>query len=420
MAETEGSEQTEIFIRRHNRDDHVEHHSGAWKIAFADFMTAMMTLFLVLWLISSTSDKTKRTVAQYFNPLKLVDMATLKKGFRDQKETELGLGSSSEQPEKESDTSKPALPPGLKGKDSRQRDAKQQAAREAALFRDPYAVLADIATRVPAKEAKSGAASQADSEIDSSTQGFADPFTTIPHEAESPPGSPLPLAQGDKAGLQEPEDRREPLKMASRPAASETVAEEGNAQKPMAESQRAGSASKPQPHVQESGPTVQVADPAKSNAGEAAKLKSSIMQALNANDHAQGLPRVEIQATSEGILISLTDDASFSMFAVGSAEPRPETVHIMEKIGEALKAGTDPIIIRGHTDGRPYRSGMYDNWRLSSARAQMALYMLTRAGVNEKRIDKVEGYADHRLKSPNNPNGSENRRIEILLWKDKP
>jgi chemotaxis protein MotB len=149
-------------------------------------------------------------------------------------------------------------------------------------------------------------------------------------------------------------------------------------------------------------------------------LKSRISQALNDKAPVQNLPRVEVQDTAEGILISLTDDASFSMFAVGSAEPRPETVHAMEKIGRILKNGSGSIVIRGHTDGRPYRSAIYDNWRLSSARAQMALYMLMRGGVSENRIEKVEGYADRRLKSPANPNGSENRRIEILLRKDKP
>jgi chemotaxis protein MotB len=75
-----------VIVKRHAR--HVdEHHGGAWKIAFADFMTAMMALFLVLWLISSTSDKQRRAVAQYFNPVKLVDMTTLKKGFHDPKDT---------------------------------------------------------------------------------------------------------------------------------------------------------------------------------------------------------------------------------------------------------------------------------------------------------------------------------------------
>ena len=131
------------------------------------------------------------------------------------------------------------------------------------------------------------------------------------------------------------------------------------------------------------------------------------------------LPHIEVQPTPEGILISLTDDAKFSMFAIGSAEPQPATVQIMEKIGQILKAGSGSIIIRGHTDGRPYKSAVYDNWRLSSARAHMALYMLARGGINEKRVEIVEGYADHHLKSPNSY-AAENRRIEILLRKETP
>ena len=105
------SEHREIFIiKRHVAHDEG-HHGGAWKIAFADFMTAMMALFLVLWLISSTSDKTKHTVAQYFNPVKLVDMTTLKKGFRDPKETEMGSGPNVKPSEEESEL-EPAQPLG--------------------------------------------------------------------------------------------------------------------------------------------------------------------------------------------------------------------------------------------------------------------------------------------------------------------
>jgi len=48
----------------------------------------------------------------------------------------------------------------------------------------------------------------------------------------------------------------------------------------------------------------------------------------------------------------------------------------------------------------------------------MALYMLTRGGLSEKRIENVAGFADHHLKIANNPNASENRRIEILLRKE--
>ena len=70
--------------------------------------------------------------------------------------------------------------------------------------------------------------------------------------------------------------------------------------------------------------------------------------------------------------------------------------------------------MRGHTDGRPFRSETYDNWRLSSARAQMASYALVRAGIDERRLERIEGYADRMPRNPD-PKAAENRRIEILL-----
>src|ERR1700744_4650080 len=42
------------------------HHGGAWKVAYADFVTAMMSLFIVLWLMN-TSEKVRQAVAGYFN-----------------------------------------------------------------------------------------------------------------------------------------------------------------------------------------------------------------------------------------------------------------------------------------------------------------------------------------------------------------
>src|ERR1019366_210276 len=45
---------------------HGGHHGGAWKVAYADFVTAMMSLFIVLWLMGS-SEKVKKAVAGYFN-----------------------------------------------------------------------------------------------------------------------------------------------------------------------------------------------------------------------------------------------------------------------------------------------------------------------------------------------------------------
>ena len=134
---------------------------------------------------------------------------------------------------------------------------------------------------------------------------------------------------------------------------------------------------------------------------------------------AQG-PQLDVRATDEGILISLTDRQNFSMFAIGSAEPQPRMLRMMDAIAASLKGEPGTIVVRGHTDAHPYRSATYDNWRLSSARAQMAYYMLNRAGVPEKRFERIEGFADHRLKDPAHPFAAENRRIEILLREAKP
>src|ERR1700733_8932676 len=69
-----------IIVKRHSAHED-EHHGGAWKIAFADFMTAMMAFFLVLWIISATDKNTKTLIARYFNPVKVEERAKAQKGI---------------------------------------------------------------------------------------------------------------------------------------------------------------------------------------------------------------------------------------------------------------------------------------------------------------------------------------------------
>lgn len=45
------------------------HHGGAWKIAYADFVTAMMAFFLLMWLLGSTAKGDLKGIADYFQPL---------------------------------------------------------------------------------------------------------------------------------------------------------------------------------------------------------------------------------------------------------------------------------------------------------------------------------------------------------------
>jgi chemotaxis protein MotB len=57
-----------IIIKRIKRVSGAAHHGGAWKVAYADFVTAMMAFFLLMWLINTTSPEQKRGIADYFAP----------------------------------------------------------------------------------------------------------------------------------------------------------------------------------------------------------------------------------------------------------------------------------------------------------------------------------------------------------------
>ena len=56
-----------IIVRREEGGGHA-HHGGAWKVAYADFVTAMMAFFLLMWLINATTEEQRRGIADYFNP----------------------------------------------------------------------------------------------------------------------------------------------------------------------------------------------------------------------------------------------------------------------------------------------------------------------------------------------------------------
>jgi len=76
------AELIQIIVRRGHAEEEG-HHGGVWKIAYADFMTAMMAFFLVMWLVNASNTEMKASVASYFNPIKLSDNVIRKKGLRD-------------------------------------------------------------------------------------------------------------------------------------------------------------------------------------------------------------------------------------------------------------------------------------------------------------------------------------------------
>jgi chemotaxis protein MotB len=62
-----------IIVKKIYVEAHGGHHGGAWKVAYADFVTAMMAFFLLLWLLGMTDDEKRKGIADYFTPT-LVEM----------------------------------------------------------------------------------------------------------------------------------------------------------------------------------------------------------------------------------------------------------------------------------------------------------------------------------------------------------
>ncbi|WBU56332.1 flagellar motor protein MotB [Paracoccus sediminicola] len=57
-----------IIIKRITAAPEGGHHGGAWKVAYADFVTAMMAFFLLMWLLNATTEKQRQGLADYFSP----------------------------------------------------------------------------------------------------------------------------------------------------------------------------------------------------------------------------------------------------------------------------------------------------------------------------------------------------------------
>ena len=520
-GDEEGRQQELVIIRRRGGDGDDKHHGGVWKIAYADFMTAMMAFFLVMWLINSTDKKTLTQVATYFNPMRLTDKKPTPKGLQEPdgsegkeatpqkggKKKEQGEGKGTKKAE---EMEGGAVRPHGKPFDRKVEDVDKkvpeahgatagESPRQAGgrAFRDPFDSVqrTDIVPTDPAMTRAGSAAPRAGapgltdaqrrgdtgmrrggiaeaplsagaeikgSEGDKSAPGDAGdtrragsagpaeahrhaidakrgdgPESMSPAAADAKHGEtarPLPGGTGEmkRADLAAPVpstvgDGKRADPTGPSPSTSAETARVEKIEPPQAgagEAQRAqdgeaASASGEAKATTKSGDGAEVAKRAAVERADAEGLETAIRRAL-AEALPGMLPHVDVTVTPEGVLISLTDDFDFGMFAIGSAEPRPATHVVMEKVGKLLQTRTETLIVRGHTDSRKYRTAAYDNWRLSAARAHVAYTMLVRGGVDDARFERIEGHADRSPRVVSDTEAAQNRRIEILLRKPQP
>ena len=384
----ESNGKNEIIIVRRSAESHDGHHGGGWKIAYADFMTAMMAFFLVMWLINAANEETKAAIAAYFNPVQLTDQKPAEKGLKDPAKDAQG-----EQTQQRSKVDGEQAKSGGSAKTGDQLTAtsgEETKYSDADFFENPYSVLSEIAREVGHEanisvKGDGGAAQSGPSTGAAGGEAYRDPFD---------PDFWTKQVEVKDAGNTAESD------MAS---AAHSTREAASGPKAPDSAEGAKAADAPENQA-----------PAENPQKEAEALKAEIEKELG-GDAARLLESLAVTPAEGGLLVTISEQTDAPMFAVGSAVPQKELVLAMEKIGRLLAERPGAVAVRGHTDGRPFKDGTYDNWRLSAARAQSAYYMLVRGGLKEERVKQISGFADRRLQVPNDPYAPANRRIEILL-----
>jgi chemotaxis protein MotB len=147
------------------------------------------------------------------------------------------------------------------------------------------------------------------------------------------------------------------------------------------------------------------------------KLKEDLLRSIHHLDPLDKLKnQIEITITQEGLRIELMESAKGTFFELGSAKPTPALIDLLQALSAELGKLPNNISIEGHTDSKPYSGGKkYDNWDLSSDRANEARRMMQSEGIRPNQVSQVRGFADQRLKLPQNPEDPSNRRISLIV-----
>lgn len=293
-----------IIIRKVIEEGGHGHHGGAWKVAYADFVTAMMAFFLMLWLLSTADEQQLKGLAEYFS---------------------------------DADENK-SQPGGMGG-----------------ILEGISAVTDDMAVHMPI----------------SPFAATRLPLTTTPQEID-PESFTLDLSTGS-------------VTLEIDPAAIDDDAFE-------AERQRREQAA---------------FDDA----------KEALLNALSETPElAEFTDSLIIDDTAEGLRIQIVDREQTAMFPTGSSALNPSAEKLIAVVAKSIEGLPNRLSIRGHTDSRPFSaSAHYDNWRLSSDRANATREALAQSGIPTSRIADVMGKADAEPLIPEDPADPRNRRISLVM-----
>jgi chemotaxis protein MotB len=142
-------------------------------------------------------------------------------------------------------------------------------------------------------------------------------------------------------------------------------------------------------------------------------LQNTVRQMANFD---QFKDQIEMTVTSEGLRIELMESEKGTFFDSGSSVPSNNGKEMLVKLAQELGKLPNKVSIEGHTDSKPFAAkGDYGNWELSTDRANAARRLMQKAGLRDDQVTQVRGYADQKLRKPDDPLDPGNRRISLIV-----
>jgi chemotaxis protein MotB len=347
-----GNKRPTIVIRK---EEVVEggHHGGAWKVAYADFVTAMMAFFLLMWLLNATTEEQRKGLADYFSPTSVLSHNS-------------------------SGTGQPF--------------GGHTAFDKGAMVSDRGAALVTVGkTPVPLE------VEDDDSDTPATTVTFRKPTPREKSQRDDEQDAPAPGNGGDTAATP------------ATTAATGPASVSGAASQPM-------SAERQEEMAHALSDAELQAERERREGQRLEQAAQQIRDAVRADPALADLTRqLAIDMTPEGLRIQILDEDRSPMFTTGSAAPNERARLLLQKVAPVLMRLSESISIAGHTDATPYRGTDKSNWELSTERANATRRLLLESGLQEGRIRSVTGNADRDPLLPKDPTAAANRRIAIVV-----
>jgi chemotaxis protein MotB len=147
------------------------------------------------------------------------------------------------------------------------------------------------------------------------------------------------------------------------------------------------------------------------------KIKDELASAIHKVNITEKLKdQIEMTITAEGLRIELMETEKGAFFQSGTQEPNDEGKELLTLLAAQLGKLPNKLSVEGHTDAKPFSAaGIYSNWELSADRANAARRIMQQSGLAADQVTQVRGYADQRLRKPEDPENPANRRISVIV-----